>query len=149
MSEPALYFAYGSNMHGPQMQRRVPAARAIGIGRLSNHRLGFTARSKVTGAVADVVEDMGEEVWGVLYEMSPADLDTLDRFETLYRRCEVVIDCGGSPTTAWLYRVMEPDLRAALSPRTAYLEKIVGGAIAAQLPAEYIARLQAIVAADD
>src|SRR5690242_1626151 len=76
------YFAYGSNMSASVMSAACPGHRFLGRARLPGHRLAFTRRSVRTGTgVADIVADGPSAVWGVLYEISDADLESLDRKE--------------------------------------------------------------------
>ena len=70
------YFAYGSNMWDAQMRKRCPQSRKIGVARL----LGY--RWIISGAgYANVVESEKDEVEGVLFAISQADEDSLDRYE--------------------------------------------------------------------
>lgn len=139
------YFAYGSNMDPVQMEQRVSSARALGVGRLRGYRLAFTHKSRHGGAVADVVQADGQEVLGVIYELTLAELGALDRQEVLYRRIAVEIECEDtSRVDAWIYLIKQPDLESKLAPRRDYLQRILDGAKAANLPADYIARLRAI-----
>lgn len=79
---PTLYFAYGSNMNTPQMHARVPGSRLVGTGLLSGHEFLYSGFSHSWGgAVANVRPRRGSEVFGVLYELPPGGLATLDRFE--------------------------------------------------------------------
>lgn len=83
-----LYFAYGSNMNLRQMAWRCPGARALGPARLPGWRL--TERT-----FADIDRDPASEVWGVLWDITPDHLRTLDRYEgcpRLYRRGRVTVE---------------------------------------------------------
>src|SRR5436853_7848833 len=76
------YFAYGSNMIFPQMSERCPSSRFAGIAVLPNHRLAFTRKSVKRGCgVADAVRETGQTVWGVMYDISEADFDNVDKSE--------------------------------------------------------------------
>jgi len=77
-----LYFAYGSNMNWPQMRERCPSSRFVGVAMLSNHRLAFTRTSVTRGCgVADIVQTLGGQVWGVVYEIPDLELGQLDKSE--------------------------------------------------------------------
>ena len=71
-----LYFAYGSNMHVPQMARRAPKAQPVGIGRLDDHRIFFTS-----DGYAAVRDRRGAHVWGVVWRIAARDVAVLDRYE--------------------------------------------------------------------
>ena len=78
----SMYFAYGSNLSQAQMANRCPTAKRLGVAVLEGHRLSFTAFSRGwKGGVADVGEAAGREVWGLLDELTPADLTALDGYE--------------------------------------------------------------------
>jgi hypothetical protein len=70
-----LYFAYGSNMDPTQMQARCPDARFVSLACLNGHVLCFPRRSKTRGCgVSSILAKDGCETWGVIYELSDADL---------------------------------------------------------------------------
>ena len=59
------YFAYGSNMNWPQMQRRCPSSRFVCIGRLIDYQFGITRHSRLRECgTANVCAVAGREVWG-------------------------------------------------------------------------------------
>ena len=77
-----LYFAYGSNLSRSQMATRCPGSSPLGAAVLQKYRLDFTTESGMWGGgVADVVEDDGNSVWGLLYSVTDDDLDRLDYYE--------------------------------------------------------------------
>ena len=150
-----FYFAYGSNLSWTQMQRRCPEARFKCVAALREHRLAFTRTSErwQGGGVADVAPDSGKVVWGVVYEVSPADLDSLDRFEGFqegraandYTRGRIqVLDRGRAtrPLEAWIYRAVPQEGRFA--PSAAYRDTIVAGAKHWKLPELYVEDLEKI-----
>ena len=121
-----MYFAYGSNLHKPQMAERCPESRPAGAATLPGHRLTFQGESKRWGGgVANVVEDPTASVPGLLYDTTDACLEALDRFEghpRFYRRTEVTVVRDGAEVTAVTYmRVDAPPPRA---PSAAYLGTI-------------------------
>ncbi len=106
------YFAYGSNMNQLQMRERCPDSRLLGRAVLSNHKIDFTIYSpKRQCGCADIVPVPKQEVWGLLYEVTEADAESLDLFEghpTFYRRCErEVVDDRGVKHTVFSYEVVE------------------------------------------
>lgn len=141
-----LYFAYGSNMDPEQMDARCPGARLLGAARLDGWRLTFDRFSERRGGhVADIVPAPCAATWGVLWDVTPAHLDALDRFEGVaigaYRRFTVAVRAGGdAPLEAVAYGVCEPERPGPPSP--AYLAHLVRGARAADLPVWYIRFLQ-------
>ena len=150
-----VYFAYGSNLNWEQMRSRCPSACFVSTARLENYRLAFTRRSqKRQCGVADVVHAPGCEVWGVLYEITGADMELLDRAEGFvpggianrYERVErAVTQVTGSryqTVTAFVYeanRQANPPL-----PSIEYKRLIVEGAKHWKLPQAYLLGLEAI-----
>lgn len=68
-----LYFAYGSNLHIKQMNRRCPNSKFIGKARLSNYRWQINERG-----YANVTQAEGHWVDGLVYEIDDADEAKLD-----------------------------------------------------------------------
>jgi len=89
------YFAYGSNMNREQMKERCPDSVLIGKAVLSNYKIAFTIFSKKRNCgCADIIPSDGDEVWGLLYKISPEDLKKLDREEghpKHYKRFQVFV----------------------------------------------------------
>ncbi|NJK89039.1 MAG: gamma-glutamylcyclotransferase, partial [Myxococcales bacterium] len=72
----ALYFAYGSNLHEPQMTLRCASAVLVEQAILHDHRLTFFGRSSQWdgGGVATVVPASGAQVPGAIYRLSAEDM---------------------------------------------------------------------------
>ena len=149
-----LYFAYGSNMNWPQMQRRCPSARFITVARLKDYRLGFPLKSRSRGyGAAGALPELGQTVWGVVYEIDEREIETLDRAEDYvpgregnnYRREESLVypgTDGGESLAVSLYfpeEEADPPL-----PSVAYKQLIIEGAKFWGLPEEYLRGLEAI-----
>ncbi len=82
-----LYFAYGSNMDWPQMQRRCPSSRFVCAARLPGYRFAIARHSRLRNCgTANIFAYPGSEVWGIVYDVSDRDLGTLDGYEDGYRR---------------------------------------------------------------
>ena len=72
---PLYYFAYGSNMNWPQMQRRCPSAQFVCVARLANYEFGITRHSRLRNCgTANVFPAQGKEVCGIVYDVNEADL---------------------------------------------------------------------------
>lgn len=149
-----LYFAYGSNMDWAQMNERCPSARFIGIATLRDRQLAFTRLSQRRACgVADVVRAAGHKVWGVVYEVSESDVDTLDRHEgyrpnresNAYWRRECTVFVGDDDSTALTassyFATAEPD---SPPPSRAYVGHLIAGARRWRLPDVYIEQLESI-----
>lgn len=139
------YFAYGSNMNQRQMAERCAAARVVCAACLPDHRLAFFGRNRVwDGGQETVVQDQGQQVWGVLYELSFNDAASLDLWCNVrldgggayFHYPVMVVDAAGREHTAVLYK---KDVLGLLAPPSSeYLAHILAGAIAAALPAAYL-----------
>ena len=74
-----IYIAYGSNMSMEQMKFRCPEAQLLGTGLLEGWRLMF--KGSLTGAYATIEREKGCTVPILLWRVSAADEDRLDRYE--------------------------------------------------------------------
>ena len=149
-----VYFAYGSNMNWQQMQSRCPSARFVGVALLPDHRIAFTRKSVKRGCgVADAVQERGDEVWGVLYEIGDSDVAGLDNSEgympgrekNSYWRRECMVLPGRDPTQALTVSTYfgDPQPHPPL-PNAEYKQLIVSGARHWHLPEQYVRDLEAI-----
>src|SRR6202047_4341254 len=77
-----IYAADGSNMHPDQMLKRAPHSPMAGTGWLHGWRLTFGGEDiGWEGALATIVEEPDLNGFFVLYDMLPAEENTLDRWE--------------------------------------------------------------------
>ena len=140
------YFAYGSNMNWPQMQRRCPSSRFVCVGRLADYHFGITRHSRLRDCgTANVFPAPGKEVWGIVYDISDEELLILDGFEDGYRR-EILwvypAENGKLPLDALVYvAAIEENVPR---PNAEYRRLIIEGATYWKLPASYLAVLEAI-----
>jgi phage replication-related protein YjqB (UPF0714/DUF867 family) len=128
-----LYFAYGSNLCVTQMARRCPDAIDPRPAVLSDHDWLINQRG-----VATVEPFAGNQVHGVLWQLSDRDLTTLDSAEGVperYRRDELTVHTDDGPSPAWVYI----DHRVTPGPpRPGYLPTIIDGAVHHGLPQRWI-----------
>ncbi|MGD0258835.1 MAG: gamma-glutamylcyclotransferase family protein [Verrucomicrobiota bacterium] len=151
-----LYFAYGSNMDSGQMRQRCPSAQFVAIAKLPDHRLAFTRHAKDRDCgTCDGVPEPGQDIWGVVFDISESDLRRLDESEgyqpgrpsnaNCYVREKRPVYRDGNreePLLVWLYfanRQPNPPL-----PNAAYKKQLVDGAKFWRLPEEYQAQLRQI-----
>ena len=143
------YFAYGSNMNPAQMAERCAAARVVCAACLPGHRLAFYGRNRVwDGGQETVVQALGQQVWGVLYELSFGDAASLDVWSSVrldgggaYFHYPVLVrDAAGREHTAVLYK--KDVLGPPVPPSSQYLAHIVAGAAANGLPDAYVQQLK-------
>jgi gamma-glutamylcyclotransferase len=154
------YFAYGSNMDSAtlRVRRGVEWTRAVpALAR--GWRLAVDKPSLMgTGeGMATILEDSGAEVWGVLYEISAADLEHIELTEGVlighYRRVEIVVETlsqGGAPAVTIPAVTLASNVRdPAYKPTTRYLGLLLGGAAEHGLPDSWIDVLRSIEAVDE
>ncbi len=140
-----IYFAYGSNMDGEQMQSRTPGARVIGIGTLPHYALVFTRWSRSwNSATADILPEKGKQVCGVLYDLTPEDLKRMDKFADYpnsYVRQDVTVESDGEKLPALTYVAVR---QGVFLPSKAYIGKMIQGAENHKISDRYIAVLRSI-----
>ncbi|MGZ8425774.1 MAG: gamma-glutamylcyclotransferase family protein [Candidatus Binatia bacterium] len=140
------YFAYGSNLHWPQMQRRCPSAKFVTIAKLPDYEFGITRHSRLRDCgTANVCAVAGREVWGAVYDVSEADLDVMDGFEDGYHREFLSVyatDNGNVPLQVLVY-VAAIESNVPL-PNPQYKRLILEGARHWHMPSTYIAMLETI-----
>ncbi len=142
------YFAYGSNMDEIQMKNRCPGAKLVGKAELRNYVLAFTIYSPERKCgCADIVPNPTQSVWGLLYAVTPKDLEALDVYEGTpmhYRRISVAV-VGESETekTAETYEVVSKAITFQ-KPSQDYLEKLTSAAEKFSFPDVYRAFLGSI-----
>lgn len=144
----SLYFAYGSNLSTDQMKRRVPSSKPLEMGCLKDHRLDFTHHSSGwNGGVADIVPDLGYEIWGLIYELSTDDFQDLDDYEgypNVYTRSQVAIKTlTSSISDIWVYTIAKKK-KKFIPPTKAYMELIKNAAVELGFPETYCLYLETI-----
>ncbi len=140
------YFAYGSNLHWPQIQRRCPSAKFVTVAKLPGYEFGITRHSRLRDCgTANVCAVAGREVWGAVYDVSDADLDVMDGFEDGYHREFLSVyapDNGSQPLQVLVYvAAIEKNVPP---PNPEYKRLILEGARHWNLSAAYIAMLETI-----
>ncbi|RLB54817.1 MAG: hypothetical protein DRJ42_08010 [Deltaproteobacteria bacterium] len=148
-------FAYGSNMHLPDL-RRWMEDRGHGDGNvlnayqglLSGWELVWNYRSPARkGGAANVHRRAGVELPGVVLEVDDGGLLALDEKEGhpgRYSRGDapVTVRVPAGETQAWLY-VVRAEFRSAevIPPRREYLDLVLAGARAHRLPKDHLRSL--------
>ncbi len=151
---PIWYFGYGSNMCDATFcGRRGMRPLAARAGRLDGYRLCFNLPvGPGERGVANIEPEPGATIYGVLYLLTRAELDRLDRTEGVhvgaYRRVpvEVVAD-DGAGLTAITYRSSRTT--TGRKPSARYLQLLLDGAREHGLPREYVRFLEGLELAWD
>jgi gamma-glutamylcyclotransferase (GGCT)/AIG2-like uncharacterized protein YtfP len=131
-------------MDPAQMARRCPHSPQQGAGWLEGWRLTFGGEDLGWhGALATVVEDRGERVFVVLYEVAGADEAALDRWDGAelgyYRKSKVRGSTPEGEVVAWLYVLN--DYEGGL-PSARYLGIMADAAETAGAPDDYVLGLR-------
>jgi gamma-glutamylcyclotransferase (GGCT)/AIG2-like uncharacterized protein YtfP len=148
MAKTRLYFAYGLNINPGIMAEKCPRALCLGPAQLPGHRLAFFGQSPVwDGGCENVCIAEGESVWGVLYELSMDQCESLDSFEDARMdgmgasfHCPVDVLKDGIKLSAVVY--LKTTLGREQLPSCEALEKIKEGAESMGLPLEYRRKLE-------
>ena len=147
---PIPYFAYGSNLLTRRLQGRVPSAHPLGAARLKGSRLAWHKVGADGSGKCDIAEDPDSIVWGVLFEIDPAEMPSLDRVEGLghgYETKFVSVTLAGTEVRAKTYQATrtDPDLR----PWHWYKDLVLAGAVEHGLPFPYVQAIRDIKATSD
>ena len=140
----AVYAAYGSNLDPRQMADRAPSSPPNASGWLVGWRLTFGGEDLGwEGALATLVEDAEHSVFVMLYELSDADVSSLDEWEGadigLYRKLRVRVHTLDGDVTAWVYVL---DAYEGGLPSARYLGIMADAAEVAGAPADYVSDLR-------
>jgi gamma-glutamylcyclotransferase len=143
------YFAYGTLLGARHMRDRYPSAEALGLAFYDRHELTFLRYATELEGGCSIAANSEAILFGVLYRISDEDMARLlavDGQAHWYeaRHIEVTRVAGGRVPAVTL-RVNGN--RGAWVPPNAYGRLITEGALEANLPEEYRARLNEIVSA--
>jgi hypothetical protein len=145
-------FAYGSNMLLVKMRTRAPSATSLGAARLDQFALRWNKRSKDGSGKCAIEETSNpkDSVWGIVYELTLADRERLDRFEGVghgYERRDVTVLLEGNQRRVSTY--LATDIDHSLRPYVWYKEQVVVGAARHGLPPDYVRTLEGASSAPD
>ncbi len=144
-----FYFAYGSNMSWPQMQRRCPSSRFVCIAHLPDYRFAIARHSRLRHCgTANIFPEPGSMVWGIVYEVSEADMLIMDGFEDGYSRHQSLVYCIRPISSSYQAIVyIAPNEIGVPLPNAEYKRLLLEGARHWQLPADYCSMLEDLSAA--
>ena len=130
------YFAYGSNMWRAQMNRRCPGNVWLGQAGLPDYRWIISRRG-----YASIVASPGDDVYGIVYGLTPTDEQALDEYEGVasgsYLKRYLPVFTEGTYLTCLVY--IDPII-AEGEPHAEYVHRINNGIRDARLPDEYVTR---------
>jgi gamma-glutamylcyclotransferase (GGCT)/AIG2-like uncharacterized protein YtfP len=128
------YFSFGMNTNLDQMATRCPTARCIGPAWIDDYEFVFRTH-------ADIAESPGSICYGVLWDISKADLKSLDKLEGYpyyYTRFRVRVNLGDHFVYAITYQMT--DQTYIQEPSSGYLEMVREGYQANGVPTDQIDR---------
>lgn len=139
-----LYFAYAENMDIETLGRRDVTFEKVCTGRVRNFRLSFHKPGADGTGRADLVDDRGNVVEGVIWEVPETSLANLDVFEGVekghYRRVPITVQTSRGELDCITYRAAK--FRTGLKPSREYLEAVIRGAETHRLSPEYLTFLR-------
>ncbi|ADB57363.1 gamma-glutamylcyclotransferase family protein [Archaeoglobus profundus] len=134
-----LLFVYGTLMDIEKaskiLKRRVKTAKKAF---LPNYRIAFNVPS-LYGTGNPNIEEGGDGVWGVVYEVDEKTLELLDKVSPRYERIEVEVIVDGKPVKAWTY---VGKTKAEVKPDKSCVERVIRGARTHGLPEDYVKMLE-------
>lgn len=141
-------------MSVPRLRERVPSAEYLGLHTLAEHSLRFHKVSRIDrSAKCDALFTGNPEdlVIGVLFDIPEDEKKPLDRAEGLgfgyEEKTVVVTDANGCALEAVTYYATHTD--PALLPYSWYLNHVVYGAKETEVPASYLAVIEATESKED
>lgn len=156
------YFAYGANMHTGFFKRQFPDVKAVGVARIQGYQLFFHKFSYHDGSGKCNIlptRDINQEVYGVIYDISPRSRYLLDKVEQLgYGTQDVMLKVHPilvdeqatlDNQYAFTYIAHRESIREDVCPFNWYKELVVAGAREHQLPEHYLNRLETSRAIED
>src|SRR3954452_706871 len=131
-------------MHPEQMLKRAPHSPMAGTGWLPGWRLTFGGEDVGwEGALATIVEDSGDQVFVVLYDVPEWDEPTLDRWQGsdlgIYRKVRLRVATLEGDVLAWSYVL---DSYEGGLPSARYLGILADAAEKAGAPDDYVTGLR-------
>lgn len=147
---PMLYFSYGSFLDSDNLILHAPNAKYMKRAVLLDFEVQFNYLSKTyNGGVTGVEPATGKKARGVLYNVSPNEIEKLDIVEGVptgiyYRETVTVVDEDGNEHRAETYRTTVP--KGPFTPTRQYLGLMIKGAREHGLDPDYIKELEDLYA---
>ena len=149
-------FAYGSNMDSNRLKQKEGIEHILNNARrarLNNWEFGFTKKGK-DGGKANIIRNDGRIVWGLLIQLTPKEVEIMDRSEGTGTRIphyvkesiEVTTDDGIQHECKVYIANSHPERfdERGVHPSKEYLQHILDGAHEHNLPEEYVRLLQSL-----
>ena len=122
-----LYFAYGSNMDNERLFSRIGSAHKFDNGTISGKKLLFNKLGQDGTGKANLINNDGGVVFGILFKVNESDLIKLDKFEVGYERKTLKIKSDNyGYITAISY--LADSCTDFICPSKEYMDHIINGA---------------------
>ena len=143
------YFAYGTLLDQAAMTAFAPSVVAEGLLRLDGYELGFAETHQPGKGGCWLVERPGAVTWGLNYALSDEDMESMDRASGIpdglwVKKAIIATDTSGKTIETTTYTI--PGTPPPFVPSEDYVRPILNGLAALDLPPDYVARMQQIVA---
>ena len=145
-----LYFSYGSFLDSETLKKHAPKAQYMKRAVLLDFEVQFNFLSKTyDGGVTGVEPAAGRKALGVLYDVSPDEIEKLDIVEGVpagiyYRQTVTVLDEDGNEHEAETYRTTDP--KGPFRPTKRYLDLMIKGGKEHGLDPDYLKELEDLYA---
>ncbi len=143
------YFAYGSNMLLERLQKRCKTASFLGVAVAHGYTLAFSKKSKDGSGKATIAKTTNDDIalYGALYKIDLNDRPQLDRHEGFgyYRNDNFVVRRvdNNEKIVVTTYIANHQSIDNNIIPYHWYKKLILAGAKQGELPASFIANLEA------
>lgn len=140
-------------MHADEFRRDCPSGKSLGPARLPNYEICFPRYSSGRRSlVASIMPRQSAEVWGVLWQITREYLPALDKREGFrperlsrsnsYNRSMILVETHDGSATAWTYIASPQQIKPGQVVNPDYLILLVEGAVAHDLPPQYVDMLK-------
>ncbi len=141
-----LYFAYGSNMVSERLKTRIPSPpQTIVKAILPEYDLRFHKKSTDGSGKCTVVENEGDVVHGIIFEIDEAGKRELDEIEGVgsgYEIERISVQSGKQWLHPYTYVASHEYIDEAVIPYSWYKTLVLEGAKEHKLPRHYISEIQ-------
>lgn len=133
-------------MLSQRLRSRIPSSSPIGIARMPYHRLAWHKESKDGSGKCDIIASQLDDsgVWGVLFEIDPAEKVRLDQVEGCghgYEDIIISVEFEGQDVKVLTYKATR--INSCLKPFDWYKALVLAGAKENLLPEDYVKKIEA------
>ena len=127
--EEVWYFAYDANLDKKNIVKRIGDYKEARRAMLKDYKITFNSfHPGWGGGVADIVEEKGDTVYGVVYRISCEQVKKLDKFmgvPDFYKKIKVKVETDRGEIEAFTYTTAKK--RKFVAPTSSYVSHILKG----------------------